>query len=331
VKSTDDVWERKRGTDDQIAQLFVAMARAAGMKAYVMAVTNRDRNLFLKAYLSFSQLDNIIAIVNVDGKDQFFDPGQRFCPYGHLAWKHTMVQGVRQTDNGSALAETPPESYKASRLQRVANLTMDEHGEVNGSVKMTWTGAPALKWRQSYLRGDVTSLQRDLRTMMEHLLPGGMDVKVSGIVDLDDYEKPLTVVYDVKGAIGSATGKRLLIPGDIFEANSRPTFAHQKRETPVAFDYPEEVQDAMRVNLPPSLGVESIPASAQVPLEKLAVYVFKTESTPTSVTVRRDFVLGDILFMPAEYPQLRTFYNQLETKDQEPIVLKVAAPAPAGD
>jgi len=67
AKNTDDILDRKRGSDDQIAELFVAMARAAGMKAYVMAVTNRDRNLFLPAYFSMSQLDDLVAIVNVDG------------------------------------------------------------------------------------------------------------------------------------------------------------------------------------------------------------------------------------------------------------------------
>ncbi|HKO19969.1 MAG TPA: DUF3857 domain-containing protein, partial [Acidobacteriaceae bacterium] len=88
VKNADDVWERKRGTDDQLAELFVAMARAAGMKAYVMAVTSRDKNLFLKSFFTLDQLDDLIAIVNVGGKEQFFDPGQPLCPYGQLAWKH---------------------------------------------------------------------------------------------------------------------------------------------------------------------------------------------------------------------------------------------------
>jgi hypothetical protein len=67
------------------------MARAAGLKAYVGIVTNRDRNLFLKNYLTLPQLDDVTAVVNVNGKDQFFDPGTRFCPYGHLPWEHTFA------------------------------------------------------------------------------------------------------------------------------------------------------------------------------------------------------------------------------------------------
>ena len=38
-----------------------------------------------------------IAVVVVDGKEQFFDPGTRYCPYGHLAWRHTFAEGIRRS------------------------------------------------------------------------------------------------------------------------------------------------------------------------------------------------------------------------------------------
>jgi hypothetical protein len=331
AKSTDDIWERKRGTDDQMAELFVAMARAAGMKAYVMVLTSRNRSIFLANFLSFSQFDDTIAIVNVDGKDQFFDPGQRYCPYGHLAWKHTMATGLRQVDGGSAIVAAPPEPFTGSRTQRIADLTMDEHGEVTGTIKMTWTGTPALNWRQKSLRGDDTSLKEDLRVSVEHLMPGGMDVKVASIENLDAYEQPLVVHYEIKGGIASSTGKRLLVPSDIFESNAKPTFPHEKRETPVFFEYGHLVQDVVRVKFSASLGLESMPTSEKVPLETFAFYSLTTESTPTSVTTRRDFELSNLVYLNSEYPQLRAFYNKLETKDQEPVVLKAATPASAGN
>jgi hypothetical protein len=158
-----------------------------------------------------------------------------------------------------------------------------------------------------------------------------MDVKVASIEHLEEYEQPLVVNYEIKGGIASSTGKRLLIPGDIFEVNSKPTFPHEKRETPVYFNYGNMVQDAVRISFPASLGIESIPASEKVPLEKFAFYGLTTESTPTSVTVRRDFELSNTLYMANEYADLRTFYNKMETKDQESVVLKAAAAAPSGN
>jgi len=321
VRNTDDVWEQKRGSSDQLSDLFVALARAAGMKAYVMVVTNRDRSLFLPAYLSLGQLDDDLAIVNVDGKERVFDPGSRFCRYGHLAWKHTLASGIRQSDSGTTFAQAPPEPYTASNVQRVADLTMDEQGVATGTISMTYIGAPALALRQRSLTGDETSLEHDLRTSVEKLLPPGMEVKVTSLEKLADYEQPLHVNFSVKGEIGSSTGKRLLIPGDIFESTAKPTFPHEKREIPVYFDYPYVNQDAVRVKFPAGLTIESAPATEKFKYQNFAAYDMNTVSKPASITVYRNYSMGEIIFLPKDYPELRSFYSKMEAKDQENVVL----------
>lgn len=331
-KSTDDIWERKRGTDDQIAELFVAMARAAGMKAYVMFVTSRSHSLFNSSYTSFSQFDDEIAIVNVDGKEQFFDPGQRYCPYGHLAWKHTIVGGLRQTEGGgTALVGTPGESYKASRAGRIADLSIDEHGLATGTVKLSWTGAPALTWRQNRLRGDDTSLNNELRQHVEHMMPNGMEVKVGTIEHIQDYEQPLTVTFQVKGQIASSTGKRLIVPSDIFETNTTPAFPHEKRDMAVYFEYPVAIQDAFRITYPATLNLESQPVDVDLPLGKTAAYTMNAKASSNSLTVYRNLTRGEFVYLPADYADLRAFYNKFETKDQEPIILKAAVPSSTGN
>ena len=326
VHTADDIWDHKRGSGDQLAELFVSMARAAGLKAHLATVSDRSRHIFILSYPSFQQLDDYISIVNVDGKEQYFDPGSRYCAYGHLAWQHTMTRGIRQTEDGSAIFSSPGETYTTSRAQRVATLKMDEHGAVTGTVKITFLGSPALSWRQRSLTGDATSLERELRVSTEQLLPQGMDVKVVSIEKLTDYESPLTVNFDVKGAIGSSTGKRLLFTGDIFETNDKATFPHEKRETAVSFNYPYFNQDAVRVNFPEGFTVESLPTSMKQQFQNFALYALSTESTPTSVTVRRNYTLAEIIYLPKEYPELRAFYSKFETKDQESVVI-TSAPA----
>jgi hypothetical protein len=324
IHNTDDILARKRGESDQLALLFVAMARAAGFKAYAMTVVNRDRHLFLPSYFSLAQFDDTIALVNVDGKELSFDPGSRYCAYGHLAWKHTMVGGLRQADSGAVTAYTQGESYMTSQVQRVADLKMDESGLVTGTVKMTYIGAPALRWRQIALRGDATALEHDLRTRVEELLPSGMEVKVTSISKVADYEQPLVANFTVKGNVGSSTGKRMLLPADVFEVNSKPIFSHEKREVAVAFDYPYDNKDVVRIVFPATFAVESLPASESYRYLKTSAYDFKADSTTNSVTFRREFALADIIFMPAEYSAFRSYYGKFETKDQENVVLKAA-------
>ena len=326
INNADDILKRKRGNDDQLTELFVSMVRAAGMKAYLMGVADRDRRIFLPSYLTLGQLDDYIAIVPLNGKDVYFDPGQRFCPFGQLSWRHSMAGGVRQVEGGgTALSNTPGESYKDAHVTRIADLKLDEHGSATGTVTVSLTGDPALRWRQEALRGDDTSLNKDLRTDMENTLPGGMEVRVTKVENLSDQAQPLKVTYEVSGGIGSPTGKRLLVPASLFEVNEKPTFTAQKRDMPVDMHYASYVQDAVRLKLPPSLVIESAPTDGKEQLTNTASYTSSAIKAPDSITLRRNLILGRTIYGPDEYTDLRTFYGKMQARDQESLVLTRAS------
>jgi hypothetical protein len=111
LKNTEDVMKRERGNSDQLTQLFVALARGVGLKAYVMGVADRDERLWIPMYMSLNQVDAYIAIVVIDGKDVYFDPGERYCEPEHLSWRHASTGGIRQTAGGTDIAATPGEPY----------------------------------------------------------------------------------------------------------------------------------------------------------------------------------------------------------------------------
>jgi hypothetical protein len=323
VNNVSDVLKRSRGTSTQLTELFVAMARSAGFKSYLMLVPNRSDNFFTPSWMSFQQFDDVIAIVNFDGKDLSLDPGWRYTPFGKLAWQHTFVDGLREVDGGTDMAKTGGDGYSANHTTRVANLTMDEHGEITGKVDITYSGSPAVLWRHRALRGDSESLKDSLRKSMEELLPNTLEVKVSSIQNIEDYEKPLSVSFEVKGTVGTPTGKRLVLPVDLFESRSSATFAQEKRDTAVDFDYAAFTQDAVRINFPKGFELEATPKDDKYSIPKLAAYDLSVTSGPNYFVTRRNFAMGDFLFSAKDYPTLRTFYSQRETKDKESVVLKM--------
>ena len=329
ASSTDDILSRKRGTE-----LFVAMARAAGFKSYLFAVANRGNRIFLESYLSFQQLDDNLAIVNLDGKDLLFDPGQRYCAYGQLAWPHHYTGGLRQTENGAQVASTSGGNYKQEHTSRIADLKLDEHGSATGSVVLQFKGDAALHWRQEGLRGDDTSLNRDLKENLEAMLPGGMEVRVTEVANLTDAEKELKITYEVKGAVGAPAGKRLLVQGSFFQVNAKPKFPSAKRDLAVDMRYPGTVQDAVRFTLPDFLVIESAPSADTGKYKGSAAFSTSVKKTPNTITLYRNVSVGETIFPPDEYPELRSFYAKLEAKDQEPLVLtraEAAVPKPAGE
>src|SRR5258707_3666559 len=172
---------------------------------------------------------------------------------------------------------------------------------------MTYMGDPAIRWRLRSIEGDSASLEREVRTSVEQLMPSGVELKVASIDKLEDYEQPLVANIEVKGTLGSSTGKRVLLPGDIFVANAKPSFPHEKRDIPVYFQYPHMTQDAVRIHFPQTLSVESLPTTDKAAFEKAIGYNLSSESAPASFTIRRNYILGDIVYQAAQDPAFRTF------------------------
>ncbi|MFP5228484.1 MAG: DUF3857 domain-containing transglutaminase family protein [Acidobacteriota bacterium] len=325
VKTAADVWSQKRGTDDQITRLFISMARAAGFKAYAMAVTERQRAILNTGYLHWGQLEDEIAIVNIGGKEVFFDPGQRYCEYGKLHWMHTDMLGMRETDNGVILATTPSATYKDNEEMRVADLELGPDGSLKGTIRITMAGVEALRWRQAALRSDEQDAKDKFEKEIQARVPDGVTVKMGNFVNLTDNTTGLMAVLKVSGNMGTVAGKRVVLPSSFFEARVKPIFAETRRENPIDLHYPYVNQDLITLKLAPGLSLEGVPANTSVPMEKLAVYNVKYKSDSNTYTEDRLVALGVAIFKKEEYPELRDFFQKAGAQDQQQLVLKRAS------
>ena len=325
VWTAGDLLQRKRGSSWQLAQLYIAMARAAGLEAYEMLVPDGSTEVFSPTWLSWSQFNAVLAIVKIDGKEVFLDPGTRYCPFAQLAWPHAQMEGLRQGPEGASLAKTPAGDFRANQMGRIANLTMGADGAVSGKIDLVYTGAEALRWRRVGLRDDEMEVRKRLTETLEKMLPESLKVEVTAVSNLTAYEQPLKVTATVTGTLGESTGKRRLLPADLFVTRGTTPFAEQMRELPVDFYYPETVQDAVRMMLPAGTTIEAAPDAAKLELPNRMVFDLGVTASATSFTTRRHMVRGVAYVPAAEYAGLRDFYSKVVTADQGNVVLKAAA------
>jgi hypothetical protein len=125
-------------------------------------------------------------------------------------------------------------------------------------------------------------------------------------------------------AYAATTGKRMLVPNALFEANSRQPFAHGERKLPLYFTYPFYNIDDVQITLPSGLQVENLPQTAPVKVD-YAFYDFKRAVKGNVLTFARSFAMGGIAFKKEEYDNLRKFYSGVATGDSEQVVLTLAA------
>jgi hypothetical protein len=322
IRNAEDVWLQKSGTSDDLALLYVALARAAGLHVYPVQVVNRDRAIFDPNYLTLSQLDDYIVDVVLNGKDVYLDPGQKMCPFGLLHWKHSFASGLRLTDAGPVAATTPMGSYTTTAFERVADLNIDDAGNLKGTARFILTGQEALYWRQLSVRNDESEVKKQFDEAIRAYMPDGVQADFNHFIALSDYNSNLVAMVDVSGNLGTATGKRFFLPGLFFEAHARhPFVAQDKRTTLVDVHYPKLESDQVTYHLPTGFAVETAPQVADIAWPSHAVFKVKTSVSGNDVTVARTVAFNFAVLPSKDYGDLHDFYQKVATADQQQLVL----------
>jgi transglutaminase-like putative cysteine protease len=332
INNVEDVWKQKRGTDDEIALLYVALARAAGLQAWPMQVVDRSRAIFDGSLLSARQLNDFIAVVELGGKDIYLDPGQKMCPFGMLHWKHTLASGFRLAEKNAVIASTPAIAYKDSTVLRIANLTIDESGSVKGVVSFNMTGQDALYWRQLLLKNDEDEVKKQFNESIQGEFPEGVQADLDHFQGLEDSGVSLSGYLRISGNLGTVTGKHLILPGLFFESRARhPFVAQDKRLTPIDLHFAKFEQDNVTLHLPPGYSAESLPPNTDTTWPDHAQLRIQAAAKGDMIKVVRVFARNFAMLDPKEYHDLHDFYLKIAAADQQQLVLAKSpvAPAPA--
>jgi hypothetical protein len=322
IDKAEDVWKQQAGTDDEIALLYVALARAAGLKVWPMKVVDRNRAMFDETYLSTYQLDDYIVLVELGGKKVYLDPGQKMCPFGTLHWKHTWATGFQLAEKGAVFATTPGLTYTNSTVTRIANLEIDDAGDVKGAVRIVMTGPEELYWRQLALENDEEEVKKQFNESMRADLPDGVQADFDHFLGLDDPSVGLMGIVHVSGNIGSATGKHFFLPALFFESQAKhPFVAQDKRTIPIDVHYPKTEQDDVTYSLPPGFTIESTPQDANSVWPGHALLKIHSSVKDGSVNVLRTLAYNFTVLDSKEYSNLHDFYLKVATADQQQLVL----------
>jgi hypothetical protein len=331
AKHAEDTWTQKSGSSEDIAMLYLAMLRAAGLTGYATKVMDRDRGIFDPSYLSMNQLDTTVVVLSAGGKQIVLDPGEKMCPFQTVNWRHSGAAGIGQSAQGLSFTVTPMQEYKSNTTTRIGELTLDAHGGITGTIRIVMTGQTALRWRQAALRTDDTELKMQYDRELERIVPEGVEAHVKDFLSMDDPYTNLMAVVDVKGSLGTATAKRLLLPALFFETRRGEPFVNEeKRQAPVDMHYGDSVSDEITYDLPQGATVEGAPQDANISWPNHALFIVKTQSGPGQIVIADALARAFTLSKPEEYQDLRGFYQKVAAADQGQLVLTAAPPTAAG-
>ena len=327
--SVESVLENRKGTGEELTFLYLSLAKIAGLSARPERIASREGRMFSPGFLSTNQLDAIVIGIDIDGKHITVDPGVKAAPFQTLYWSHSGSGGVAMGANGKVeTLITPLAENNENAIVRVGSLQVTPQGQVNGTLKLGFTGQRAIYLRQLALRAGGDAVKGELDGMLASQVPLGITARVDRVANLDDYNKQLVALVSVSGTVESHSGKRLILPRLFFESReSNPFPAMETRTLPVLMPYAGQEQEQITYTLPAGFILEGKPDDTVLKWEQNAVYQIKSKAEANSITTGRVLARAFTGLDAKDYSQLHDFYQKVLVSDQQQLVFTAAAPA----
>ena len=328
VKSVEDVWKLGYGSGIQITWLFLGLARAAGFDAYPVLVSRRNEYFFNPHAMNPNELNDAIVLVNLDGKERYFDPGSMYVPYGLLPWSETAVQGLKLTKDGGVWLKTTVPSSSASRVERTASLQMDEKGALTGTLAVVFTGLKAQQLRVNARDADVAERKKQLEDEVKGWIPVEVEVSLKNSPDWDSSSDRLQADFELAmRGWATSSGRRAFFALGLFSGQTDHLFESADRVHPVYFKFPWQEKDDIRVRFPLEWSIASVPPVKKLDL-KAAAFETAAANDAGVLHIKRDMNVDILLLDVKYYGSLRTFFQELRTSDQQQVLLQAGKGSP---
>jgi hypothetical protein len=323
-KTAEDVLTHGYAFANEINLLFVALAREAGFTANPLRITSRNRNLFHKALLDPYQLDAEIVEVRLPDKTLYLDPATPHCPFDLLPWDETDTEGVRLAGSEGGLVEVPAPAVSYALTQRTAHFRLDNEGNLEGKLQVSFSGQEALARRLSENSEDEAGRRDFLEQEIRNWLPQGGIVKLDSATGWEGSNGPLDALFSVHiPNLAVQSGVRLLFSAVIVRSQEAKAFQASQRENPVYLKYGYQTSDELTLQLPEGFKIESLP-DPQGMETAFASYKISIGQQGAVLTMKRKFVMHKYYFEVNWYRELRNFYDFVRANDEEQVVLHAA-------
>jgi hypothetical protein len=268
------------------------------------------------------RLDANVVVVKLNGKDVFCDPGSAFVPFGMLPWTETAVNGLKlDKDGGSWLQTMIPESAQ-STIHHKAELQLNDTGDLEGKLTVTYTGLEAAQRRVEERLADDTERKKYLEDAVKGSIPAASEVELTNKPDWKSSAPPLVAEFTLKvPGWMSGAGRRGLLPVGLFSAAEKHLFDHADRVHPIYFEYLTQRVDDISIDLPLGWQIASLPAPQKQDAHVI-VYTMQAENNKGTLHLNRTLNVNILLLDEKYYGALRNFFQVVRTSDEQQVILQ---------
>ncbi len=316
-----NLWKNMKGTIADCNIMLVTLLRAAGINADPVMLSTRENGFSNEIYPLMNQYNYVIARTEIDGKEYYLDASNPMMAFGHLPL---------ECYNGHAriVKAMPTAVYLEPDVLKENKTTMINLFQ-SGESEQVWVGSltsklgyyEGLSMRSKVKNGGLEKVQLDIKNS----LPAEAELEALKINDLEDYEKPVGVSYNLDLAM-LADDDLVYVSPLMGERQKDNPFSAAQRQYPVEMPYTFKETVVVNMNVPVGYEVDEMPKSTRVKLpDDVGQFEYLIQLSGSAIQLRCVVEIKKSFFDAENYDGLREFFTYVIKKQSEQIVLKKKA------
>jgi hypothetical protein len=309
------------GSSAELNLLLTLMLQTAGLNANPVMFSTRDNGIASSVFPTITKFNSVLSSLTVGDKVYLLDVTSKNCPFGVLPANDINGNGRIVNAVGGGWVSLDP--VEKSRVVAMYSLNIDPEGKFSGLVTESSAGYAAISLRNRM--NSEKSAADFFRKMQENTK--GLTINRFTVADADNIYKPVSdsLFVDITDN-AELIGDKIMFKPLLFEVMEKNSYTLEERKYPVNYNYPISEQYLFTYTIPEGYSVESLPASSVIKLPDNSISAsYNVQVLGNKITVAYRFNINKILFLPEEYSNVRSLYDQLVKKHSEQVILKKGA------
>lgn len=316
--NTRKAYSEQIGNSADINLNLVSLARLLELEAYPVVISTRKHGMIRPGQPAIAQFNHTIAAIKIDGKYMVLDAMSDKCPYNLLPANSLNGQGRIVNNSGGEWIDLYTNTPKKEIF--VCDLAFNEDFELNGKYTYKASEYGALQFRE--WRNEFES-EEDFIAALEKKI-GVTEINDLKINNLDSTHKAVSLEAQINTTNGvNVIGDMIYLNPKVINRHVENIFKSEERLYPIDYNYPMREQYMFTIQLPEGYEVEELPAPISVALpDNKGKYLFMVKPIGNKIQLTCQFMINETLFPGINYPELKSFYQIIVTKEAEQLVLK---------
>ncbi|MEO9020798.1 MAG: DUF3857 domain-containing protein [Ginsengibacter sp.] len=318
------------GDCKDLANLFVTLARMAGISAQMVLIDTRD-NGQKDILLPSVEFNHCIAKAVLDNKSYYIELTDNYLPFTSLP----------NNLNGALALEIPVKSVveKATLIQlkypyrtkdiikRVMDITPAD-GDLNVSVNTIKYGAFSSSVREGFRNLDDEKQKQEMEKSIAGSYKNNVRLERVSFKDLDKLNDSVAYSYSYKvkneiAEIGSLNTFKIIYPDIVASLDN---FSADKRDYPIeywSYENADAYETTVNITTPAGKKFVELPKNEILSFKDLKYSIQYILKSPGKLTVVRRFSDNrDQQISPEDYPAFKSFFEKIVKAEQKFIAYK---------